>query len=272
MPEEQHGMKQTHGGDDAGDGEPAPEEKKPSLTKYASAPDMNIRDIFWRIMEEYAEKKGRGVDVTKYAGMKAALIRIALSVLENPESAYHGLPQNSTALYTLTMVLDGKWEDMFRVILENTATESKKMRQPIVKALKKLLQQEQYYAQLTQYFERTLKDLNYVGLSLIYLVEIRDTKLITSLKKWITVIAQTDVESNQIYAISALALLPNDEDVKKISIRLLSHWDPQTRKAVATLLQKRKDDTVRAQAERQLRVETDVEVQKLLQKLIGKKN
>lgn len=270
MPDPQQGMKQSHGGDDNDSGAPPQAMKKPSLKKFASMPDTNIRDLFWRIMAEYAAKQGQGVDPAPYQDMRSSLIRIALSVLENPASAYHGLSPAFTALYTLTLVLDGGWEDMFIAILDATAPATSKARKPMARAMLRLLSQQSYRARVTPYLERAIKEPTLTAVVLEYLVEMGDPTLISALKKWLLVIAQTDIESNQIYAIGALASLPTDEETKALFLRLLSHWDPQTRKAIATLLASRKDAQVLQEAKRQLAVETDEEVKSLLQRILLK--
>lgn len=271
MPDQPQGQKQTHGGDDTG-GAPAPAPvKKISLTKYASLPDMNIRDVFWRIISEYAEKKGRGVEVQKYEGMRAALIRIALSVLEKPESAYHGLSSSLTAIYTVIMVLDGGWEDMFQQLLEESASFAPATRRPIVKGMQRLLQIQRYRLRIQEYLSRMIKDIRLIAPVMLYLVEIGDVQLIQALKKWIMVIAQTDIETNQIYAISALSVLENDHEVRQLYFRLLTHWDPETRKAIATVLARRTDEEVIREAEMQIPLETNPEVLALLKKIVAKK-
>jgi|SRR3989344_914022 len=272
MPDQQYGQKQTHGGDDTGDEMPPPAEaKKPSLGKYAFAPDVNIRDIFWKIMDEYAARKGKEVDVGRYTGMRTALVRIACSVLKNPESAYHGLSLNLTAQYTLAMVLDGQWEDMFVVLLGENAGSSKKIRSRLIRGFEKLLVQEKYRTRITEYFQHAIKKGENAGPMLLCIAEIEDSTLVDALKKWILVIAQTDIETNQIYAISALAIRKDDPEVKQLFIRLLSHWDPQTRKAIAAFLGKRTDAETAAAAQRQLPLETDPEVKKLLEKIVKAK-
>lgn len=269
--EPQQGMKQSHGGDDTDSGAAPQPMKKPSLKKFASMPDINIRDVFWRIMAEYASKQGQGVDPAPYEEMRSSLIRIALSVLENPASAYHGLSPAFTALYTLTLVLDGHWEDMFIALLDGTAPATSKGRKPLGRAMFRLLAHQQYRAQLTQYIELAIKEPSSTSIVLEYLVEIGDPALIAALRKWLLVIAQTDIEANQIYAISALSSLPMDSEIRNLFLRLLSHWDPQTRKAIAMLLGQRKDAQIIAEAKRQLAVETDEEVKSLLQRILTAK-
>lgn len=270
MPDARQGQKQAHGGDDTGGVVQTPV-KKPSLDKFVSMPDMNVRDLFWKVMDEYAARKGKGVDPRPYADLRTALVRIALSVLQNPQSAYHGLSPGSTALYTLIMVLEGEWEDMFIEILEKTGNQDRKLRRPMVRAMQRLLEQPVYRDRILLYLENMIKNILQIGPAMLYVVELGDVELVRVLKKWIVVVAQTDIEANQIYAISALSMLKDDPEVKPLFLRLLTHWDVQTRRIIALLLLKQADDDVVREAARQLPFETDEDVRALLQKIVGKK-
>ncbi|MBI2079710.1 hypothetical protein HYT84_03025, partial [Candidatus Micrarchaeota archaeon] len=45
------------GDDDSGKAPPLEQNKKLDLRKYINKPDLNIRDLFWTIMEAYKKKQ-----------------------------------------------------------------------------------------------------------------------------------------------------------------------------------------------------------------------
>ena len=110
MPDPQQKQKEPiHGGDDdIVDDQPLP---KPKLSKFASKPDSNIRDVFWDIMGLYATRKRAPRDLAdKHKNSRMGFVRIAVSTLSTPERAYYGLSTNFTALYTIMFLIDEGWQ------------------------------------------------------------------------------------------------------------------------------------------------------------------
>ncbi len=264
MPDFEQAMKQGHGGDDIEDAPPPEEPKKPSLGKFNMASDANIRDVFWAIMQDYAD--GKKPDLSRYEEVKEALVRIGISVLKKPEMAYHGVSAEGTAYYTLQMTLDMGWEDMFVKVLEESA-EQESSAELASEALTFAVKKNE--EQIGRYFEGMLKRPESGAWVLHYLMRIGNKKLIEKLRKFIMVIAQTDVEESQLSAMHALALI-GDSEIQTLLIRLLQHWDPATRRTAAVLLQKNPTKELVEIAERRLALENDERVKTELLKITGK--
>ena len=101
---------QTYGEDDKG--ETAKASKKIDLKKYASMPDINVRDIFWQVMERYAEKKA--LTAEEFAALehhKISLLRIALTEIGSGKG-YHGLTGQAVATHMLMLCMDAGWNDI----------------------------------------------------------------------------------------------------------------------------------------------------------------
>jgi len=258
----------TYGGDD--DDSPTPEDKKRKayLDKFNIQPDYNIRDVFWEIMAQYSMKSINIEKIKKYSSSRTALVKIGLSVVKNPESSYFGIKAGSVARYSLQMTLDADWGDSFIEIIEESYGEN--ISKPFIKALKKLMS-EKYGEKIEVLFLKMLKNISMIPSAVFYLKEINDKELILKAKKWLIVIARTDVEENQLNAMTCLSLLKKDPDVKKMLVALLSHWDPGTRMFTIKFLKEIKDDEVNNALERRLGVERDVEVKTAIKKAIGKK-
>lgn len=258
----------TYGG--GGDEGAAETKKLVDLKKYASKPDANIREIFWVIMAAYAMKKDMKNDIPLFKNSRTALMRIALSIFENPESAYYGLSLNFTALYTLMMILDGGWEDTFTEFIVKGYEEKKAPITQVKVALKKLLANKNYRETLIGYMKNAAISPNNMDAALAYASEMEDGELVESMKKQLMIIARSHVEETQRDAMRCLSLLREQEDVKMLLITLLSHWDAETRKAAAGILKDFSDEQAVAAAKKRLAEETDPYVKKLLTRIIGK--
>lgn len=263
--------KQTHGGDDDGSGSAPQEEpkKKISLSRFESQPDMNIRDAFWAIMAAYSSKGSMKQEIKKFDHSKTALVRIALGVLDNPESAYYGLSLNFTALYTLMMVLDGEWKEEFAELLSRSHADKTGVKS-IAIALKKLQSNKEYREQLLEYLKATMLEPEHTECVLAYIAETKDKIFVEALKKEILIIAKTDVDMPQRYAMKCLSLIKDQSDVFAALAQLIMHWDEETRRYAAFVLKDAVDDTLYRMAKAQLGVETDEEIKKLLTKIIQK--
>ena len=83
------------------------------------------------------------------------------------------------------------------------------------------------------------------------------------------IFARGDVGESQLNAIKAIALIKEDEEVKKSLIVLLSHWDKEARLAAASVLETMRDDPdVVSAATRRKGSETDPQVKKVLERIL----
>jgi hypothetical protein len=241
--------------------------KRYDLEKYASRPDINIRDTFWAIMAAYATRKNMKNDIRIFSSSKVALMKIALSILKNPESAYYGLSLTFTVLYTLMMMLDGEWVEEFKEFL-NIAYREKTGLNTIVRALKKLSANHEYVEQLIRYFRSMILSPEYVESALFYINEMKTRAIVEGMKKEIMIIARNDVDITQRNAMSCLSLIKDEQDVLTLLAQLLAHWDAETRKHAAILLKDAVSDDVLKIAKAQFDVENNLEVKKLLSRII----
>ncbi len=256
--------KQAFGGDDDSTPQEQLPVKKPVLHKFASKPDANIRDIFWDIIADYAMKKPPArQELESLNHERMALLRIALSVMENPKTAYLGLSRNFTALYSLKLFLDAGWLDVVEEFLVKSYEEHKKAPPIIVAAIKKLLDEKTYGAMLTELFKNMIRTHNATAATLAFISKVGDKKLILLFKKEILIIARNDIEDNQFYAMHILAQIMNEE-AKMTLMTLMSHWDEEVRLTAVNLLKKEKDPQIVAAAQRQYAIETNPAIKKML--------
>ncbi len=265
--------KQTFGGDDDQGGAASGEQSKKriNLFKFASRPDMNIRDTFWAIIRVYAAKKDMKNDIKIFNSSRVPLMRIALTILGNPQSAYHGLSVNFTSLYSIMMMLDGGWKEEFREFIRTIYIE-KKGQQAIATALRKLLAQKQYKDQITSYFKVMIGSLDDVESVLAYIHQIKDRELVESLKKEIMIIAKNDVGISQINAMNCVFLLKEQSEVQALLAQLLMHWDETTREHAAFLLRNTVNNDALKFAKSQVSVEANPKIKKMLEDIIKKNN
>ncbi|MDO8553601.1 MAG: hypothetical protein Q7S22_02235 [Candidatus Micrarchaeota archaeon] len=265
---------QAFGGDDDSSGQLPPEQpKKLDLKRYASKPDANIRDIFWEIMASYAAKKPpTQEDFKPFESERHGLVKIGLSVIENPESgAYYDIGKNSVARFTLMMTIDGNWDDSFDEVIVSSFDKRKEPDKTITAALNKIYETDNYKEYIKEAFKIMIKEHNTLEAVIAYIKTMKNRDLIVYLKKELLIIAKGDVESNQYNAMIALADIKNeDEEIKNALIALVMHWDDETRKVAAMLLKGDNDPKISETAKRQLTMESNEEVKKLLTKLIKK--
>ena len=256
--------KETFGGDDDEEGEE--EVVKPKLSKFDLPPDTNIRDVFWKIMASYSAAKKPGTDLSMLSNDRFALMRASLSVLTRQDSHVFGLPPRFIALYTLMMMIDGRWDDVLYEFLERSLELRKKS--DMKYAVKTMLANENYREELTKHFIKMLRKRETVGAGIAFLSEVGDRDLALSMKKDLIIIARGDIGENQHNAIKLVSLIRDDEEVKKSFMLLLSHWDKEARMAAAEALQGMKDKDVKEAAEKRLEKETYEDVIKLLKRLV----
>jgi hypothetical protein len=260
--------KQTFGGDDEEEAEEV--QKKLKLSKFELGPDYNIRDLFWKILGSYAATKTPGIDLSKVSNQRMALVKAALSVIESRKSNFYGLSPQFVARYTLMMVMDGGWEDAFMEFLEDAKESRTKAWEYIVQAMKHLLKTE-YKQKLKEYLKTTLRNSNAYPYALFYLPKLKNKELVDELRKEISIFARGDIDQNQLNAIEAIAILRDDEEVKKILLSLLNHWDTRIRKTVAGIIKNLKLNKEECGIiERRMEAEPDNDIKKLLKKAVAR--
>lgn len=263
--------KEAFGGDDDSSGA-AEEKKKMGLSKFGLAPDINIRDEFWRIMGSYAATKKPGTELSALSQDRFALMRIALSILESQHSENYGMPPKFLSTYALMMMLDGDWKDAFVEFLRRGRESRSGIKADIAYAIRKLLPQEAYGPRLVEVLNSMLRGKETGGDALAYIADAQSEELVRPMKKELMIIARGDIGENQLNAIKAISLIRDDDEVKKSLIVLLSHWDAMARLAAAeVLLSFAHDKDVRAAAEKRLQAETDPEIREMLARMIGAK-
>ncbi len=257
--------KETFGGDDD---EEAPEEKKKlGLEKFELSPDVNIRDLFWRIMGSYAATKKPGIELASLEHDRFALMRSAVSVLSNPDSMQYGLSPRFVSIYSMMMMLDAGWKDIFMQFLELSLDKKLKIADHVKGALKKMVLQERYKERLYSYLGEMLRKSGTSPVALRHIADIDEQELSQSLKKELIIFARGDIGENQQNAIRAISVIKDDSDVRKSFIILLSHWDKEARMAAANALKDSKDEDVKKAAAKRLETETDEQVKKVLRRI-----
>lgn len=258
---------QTFGGDGDGSSGAAPK-KKPVLQKYGLSPDANIRDVFWDIMGSYAATRKPSRPLSELDNDRFSLMRVAVSVLDNPQSSHYGLSPGFVAKYSLMMLIDAKWEDALAEFLEECRDSRASSDRQLVLALRHLLKDEQYREQITGQFRKLLRSRDMASTALGYASVLGSRELASELKREAVILARGDVGENQMNAIRVLSLLSEEEEVRDTLLVLLSHWDAEVRKLSAGLLLARKDDgKVRAAAIKRLALETNEDVRSALEKM-----
>ncbi|MBU0590921.1 HEAT repeat domain-containing protein [Candidatus Micrarchaeota archaeon] len=258
---------QTFGGDDDSSGGGEEIRKKVDLSKYGLAPDTNIRDVFWKIMGAYAATKKPGVDLNSLEHEKFSLMRVAISVLSRPHNEHYGLSPRFIVMYSLMMMLDGKWMDAFSEFLSIGLDDKIGITKDIVFSIKKLSATEPYEQDINNYFGQMIRARDTVSIALPYINEMKNQDIVKVMKKELIILARGDIGENQINAINSLELIKEDEDVKKSMIILLSHWDAEARLAAANVLATMKSNDIKDAATKRVDKESNEEVKKILLRL-----
>jgi HEAT repeat protein len=168
------------------------------------------------------------------------------------------------------MIADGGWKDAFAEFLVKGAEGGHGMREEMVQALKRLLASEKYRQGIVECLTSMLRGRGGSGVALSYIAGLESEELSRALKKELMIIARGDIGENQQNAIKAIAAMKQDEDVRKSLIILLSHWDASARLAAAEVLEGLSSEPdVRAAAEKRLNSESDEDVKRVLQKIVG---
>lgn len=262
---------QTFGGDDDSSGsKPKPvAKKKIKLDKFGLRPDINPRDVFWKIMASYAATKKPGMDLFSLQNEMYSFIRISLSAISDPGSEQYGLAPKFIAQYTMMMLIDAKWEDGFTEFLILSGDQKEEAKASITLGLKKLIEQEEYREVTIHTFAGILRGRESVGVALEYIAKMESVQLIEAVKKELVIVARGDIGENQLNAIKAIKVIKADPEVKKSFIVLLSHWDMETRMATVEALEPLKTDPeIRSAIEKRLPLETNEKIKTELAKLL----
>ncbi len=259
--------KEAFGGGDDSSG-PAPDKKKIGLSKYGLSPDANIRDVFWRIMGAYAATKKPGQELSSLENDRFALMRVAISALSSQHGERYGLSPKFIAIYSLMMIIDGGWNDVFSEYLETSCEKKLGIKKDVSSALKKLLPQERYGKAVSESLGAMVRGRETSAAALEFIADMESDDIVLALKKELMIIARGDIGQNQLNAIKAIALIKDDEEIRKSIIILLSHWDAQARLAAAEALLGMCDNPeVKAAAAKRLEAERDEEIIKLLRRI-----
>ncbi|MBI5047246.1 HEAT repeat domain-containing protein [Candidatus Micrarchaeota archaeon] len=262
-------MKQSHGGDDSAGTAPPPPSKKKNLDRFGLMPDTNIRDLFWQIMASYATTKKPGVDLKTLENDRFALISISFSVLSTPHSGYYGLSPVFIVKYTVMMFVDGEWKDAGMDFFAKCADSKPELEKNSLAAMKKLLLIEKYKQAINEYLVAMIRNRQTNSIAIKYVANLEDEELVKLMKKELMIVARGDIGDNQLNAIRALAIIKDDEEVKKSLIILLSHWDREARfAAVDTLKVVKSDDQIKEAVKKRMDMENDPEIKKILEKMI----
>ncbi len=268
MPEQ--GMPgQTFGGDD--DDEYYEEEpKKPKLDRYGLKPDANIRDVFWEIMGSYAATRKPDRDLTELTIDRFALIRVAVTILDNSQNENYGISPAFVSRYTLMMLLDSSWADAFFEFLKGCKESRGRADQHIISCLPGLWKEEKYQEKMKTYFSKMLRNRKTASVILHYLSNAKITDLIRALKRELVILARGDVGVNQLNSIIALSILKDDSALIQTLQVLLAHWDAEVRElAASTLLDYKDQNSVKKAAKRRLNLETNKDIKKMLEEMVG---
>jgi hypothetical protein len=264
--------KHAFGGDDDSSGDaPPPEKRKLDLDKYGLSPDINIRDVFWKIMGSYAATKKPGVELKTLENDRFALMRIALSILSSQHIEHYGLAPRFIINYTLMMLFDGGWKDALSEFLERASEKKLGIKMEVAHALKKMLSQETYAQAIINHFTMMIRSRGISSVALEYLVDLESVEIVQSLKKELIILARGDIGQNQLNAIKAISILKEDSEIKKSFTILLSHWDVHARLAAARVIYEMNcDGEVTKVVEKRIQLENNDEIKEELKKIVNK--
>lgn len=258
--------KQHHGGDDDSSGGDAEKPKKPRLTKFGLLPDLNVRDTLGKIIDAYSLGSKPPLIKEDVENQRLLLSRTAISTVFLTQNEYHGIDMVTIAEYVIRMFLDFEWVEELGELIDSSHIKMKTSER-VAKAIKNLLAASEYRQKIVDLFLSYIRSKEFGSSALEYVSLIGDIELINAMKKELLIIARGDIGKNQANAISALSNLKN-EDIKKMLIGLLTHWDVDARYAAARALLKFKEETdVKEAATRRLNMESEVAIIKILTKI-----
>ena len=219
-------------------------------------------------MGGYAAARKPGTDLSGLGNDRFALMRAAISILSTQNSERYGLSPKFIALYSIMMMVDGGWDDALQDFLARSCEERLGIRKEIAHALRKLLPQEKYGKAITGALTAMSRGRENTAAAMEIIAEAASPELSRALKKELMIIARGDIGQSQLNAIRAIALIREDEEVKKSLIILLSHWDAGARLAAAEVLDGMRGDAEAASAAKaRLPMETDEAIKRILKRI-----
>lgn len=259
---------QTFGGDDDTSAPKQEKKKKIPIDKFGLDPDSNLKDEFLKIMASYSATKKPGVELNQIEGHKYALTNIALSIVLSPHPPYYGITAKFIVQYTITMILDGNWEDCFVSFIEKAKNREDKFPRYIASAIRTLCSQEAYRNKIISVFSQMLRDRNMDTIALYFIAKLKNQIIVNALKKELTILAKGGIGEDQLNAIESISQIAKENEIKKALITLLSHWDSETRFAAVEAIKDHKDDQeVKDAILKRIDLETDPQIIKLLKRL-----
>lgn len=234
--------KQIFSGDDD---EKVPEKEKKqklNLSKYSAGQDVNSRNLFWSIMGSYASNGKPGLELSSLEMNRFALIRVAIRALDRPSPIHARLTAKYIARYSLMMILDAGWKDVFAEFLEKCGPRNKGV---VLSAMKKLAK-VRYSRRMIKFLRAMLRLHEESRTALRYLAELGLVDVISKLKIELLRLSMMDIGDNQMNALAAVSRLKvKDEDVVATMILLLSHRDDPARLIAAQVLIETKNKSVK---------------------------
>jgi hypothetical protein len=262
----------THGGDDdsSGAAAPASPQKGPDLRRYINKPDYNIRDLFWTIMKSYAENKDIKETLKNFYSERLSLMRVAVSVVKQPDRFLtEEMSEQDVATYTIRMIFEEEWEDVFIKLIGEAYERKSGVSLPFLIGMQKNLESPKAKGLFIKYVNNLLLDNFDTEGILAFIAELNIPEITNELKKELLVLAVEGIDQSQHYAIFALApLVDKDDTVKKSLIMLLRSWDEESRRIATYVLRNCKDPMLLDAAKKQLTIEDNDQIKKVLQEII----
>ncbi len=247
------------GGDDDEEEIIEEEPTKPRLDKYGLGPDINIREIFWKIIE------GKIKDLKKYQIHRFAIANAACAVLASSEKNPLEITKKELVKRIINLLITTKWTDAFKKFLDCSSKHTLAAR-AIANFTKTAPDQEQIYVLNT--IKEMLRNINTAEVALNILIYLKDPKLLKYLKRELILFARGGVGTKQYLTIEILSRLKEDFEVQDALIMLLSHWDDNTRLEAANALKGTTSTRCKHIAKTRYAIEQNEEVKKALKKLI----
>lgn len=259
---------QSYGGDD--DNAKAPEtQKKLKLSRFELGPDLNIRETFLRLLSLYDDSKDPAINFDEFATHKFAFEKCAVSLMESKEGNLYGMSHQLVARNTTMMFLDANWEDAFLQFINDMRESKMEGWKYVVNAIRHILQYEKYRQKLFDHFKKSIRDSNGYSTALFYLPKLKDSTLISEMKREISIYARGDSEENQGNAMDALSVISEDEEARNVLMSLLNHWDAGVRRKAAGIMKNMKmDEKIAEFIEKKAETETDEDIKKILKKKV----
>lgn len=207
-----YGLKQEHGGGDDVDAEAPLQEKKLKLDKYLIASDYSLADFLEKLLKGCKRKQDLKEEIEKIKHERMTLLRIGIKMIE--EGAPHlDMKRNEIAYCLMKIILDQEWKPLFKMLIMETYNRKTKHSLSLLVAFNQVYKEKKEI--INNYLTEMVGDIdNEEVLSLIS--EVHNPELSKALKRYLILIARDDIGKNKEYAIQALAIILEDEEVLRI--------------------------------------------------------